>query len=96
MTKSELVKKTKEIMNLRSDKAATEVVDGFTKVLMELISSGEEISLGGLGKFTPTVKAERKCRNPKTGEEVVVPEKKSFKFKPSTTIKRMMNESVNK
>ncbi|MGL5936777.1 MAG: HU family DNA-binding protein, partial [Cetobacterium sp.] len=35
----------------------------------------------GFGKFETKTQSARVCRNPKTGEEVKVPEKKVVKFK---------------
>lgn len=96
MNKGELVKKTKEILNLSSERAAADVIDGFTKVMLEVLSSGEEISLSGFGKFVTSIRDEHKCRNPKTGEEVVVPKKRVLHFKPSISAKQRINENINK
>ena len=51
MLKGDFVKKVKEALNLSSMKAADEVVDKFTALVVDLVSSGEEITLGSLGRF---------------------------------------------
>ena len=83
MNKSEFVKKVKESLQLNSLKVADEMVDKFTDLVFDLATAGEEITLGKLGKFVVVERAERKCRNPQTGEELVVPAKKVVKFKIS-------------
>lgn len=88
MNKSDFVKKVKETLQLNSLKVADEMVDKFTDLVFDLATSGEEVTLGKLGKFMVVERAERKCRNPQTGEELVVPAKKVVKFKESGTLKR--------
>lgn len=92
MLKGDLVKKVKEALSLSSDKAANEALDKFVNVLIEAAKAGEEVTLNGFGKFTQITKPARKCRNPKTGETIDVPEKKVVKFKLANTLKNGMNE----
>ena len=42
----------------------------------------------GFGTFKQVSRAARKCRNPKTGEAVEVPAKKTVKFKVSKSTKK--------
>lgn len=92
MTKQELSKKLKEALNLNSEKAGAEVIDKFTAVLLEAAKAGDEVTLGGFGKFVTVTKPARTCRNPKTGEMMEVPEKKAVKFKPAGNLKKVVNE----
>jgi DNA-binding protein HU-beta len=67
---------------LRSSRApAPAILDSIKQTL----SNGEKVSLFGLGTLTPIVKAARKGRNPRTGEEIDIKEKKTVKFKVSST-----------
>lgn len=88
MNKPDFVRKVKETLQLNSLKVADEMVDKFTDLVFDLATSGEEITLGKLGKFVIVERAERKCRNLQTGEEMVVPAKKVVKFKESGVLKR--------
>lgn len=92
MTKAEFVVKVKEALNLSSNKEAGEVTDKFTETIVNAVKAGEEVTLGGFGKFVITERAAKTCRNPKTGETVEVPAKKAVKFKPSSALKKMINE----
>lgn len=92
MLKSEFTKKVKEALELSSTKAADEVVDRLTAVVIEAVKAGEEVPLGGLGKFVVSERAAHKGRNPQTGEEIEVPAKKVVKFKPASGFKKAANE----
>ena len=47
----------------------------------ETLVSGEELSILGFGKFEVITQSARTCRNPQTGEQMQVPEKKVVKFR---------------
>ena len=92
MLKNDFLKKVKESLDLRSMDAAKEVVDKLSALVVELVKSGEEITLGEIGKFCIVEKAERKGRNPQTGEEITIPAKKAVKFKIASSFKHAVNE----
>lgn len=92
MKKLDFVKKVKEALALSSIKAAEEVVDKLSAVITESVTAGEEIPLGDVGKFAVVERSARKCRNPKTGETVEVPAKKTVKFKPTSALKNKLNK----
>lgn len=92
MLKSEFAKKVKEALNLNSIKAAEETIDKFTALVADIVKSGEELTLGSVGKFVTVERAARKCRNPQTGETMDVPAKKAVKFKVNATLKKVINE----
>lgn len=96
MLKGDFVKKVKEALNLSSMKAADEVVDKFTALVVDLVSSGEEITLGSLGRFMVNERAARQCRNPQTGEAINVPAKKVVKFKTSAAFAKAVNNEAVK
>ena len=66
------------------------VVDTCLDVIKNTVTS-EEVSFVGFGKFISTEKAERVMRNPRTGEQVTVPAKKSVRFKPAKLFKDSIN-----
>ena len=55
------------------------------------LSTGNEVNLPGVGKFSVVDRAARVGRNPATGEELQIPAKKAVKFKSSVTLKRDLN-----
>ena len=60
----------------------------FDTVFSEIVNSITDdcaVAINGFGKFTPVTQAARKCRNPRTGEPIAAPEKRTVKWKPSKT-----------
>lgn len=86
MNKSELVASIAEISKLTkidSEKA----LDAIIKTVEDTLKAGEEIRLVGFGTFSVVKKAATTGRNPRTGEEIKIPERISPKFKPGKQLK---------
>lgn len=92
MTKNELAKNVKAALELHSIDEAIKVLDKVAEVIAAAVKSGEEVTLGNLGKFVVAERAARKGRNPQTGEVIDIPACKAVKFKPSAAAKKMVNE----
>lgn len=92
MNKQDFMKKVKEALELHSIDKADETVTKLSKLVVELVKSGEEVYLGELGKFCVNEVAARKARNPRTGETIDVPAKRVMKFKVSKKAKDAMNQ----
>jgi len=58
-------------------------LDAFISAAGEAIKNGERISLVGFGTVVPTVRPARMGRNPKTGKDIMIGERKVVKYKPS-------------
>lgn len=70
---------------------AVDVVTGLFDVITEEVGKGEKVSIHGFGSFEQVIRGERKGRNPKTGESIVIPAKKSPKFTASKSLKESVN-----
>lgn len=81
MTKQEFIALYQEKMEITTKKEAERLVNGFFSTLEEVLVNGDDLSVLGFGKFETTTQSARTCRNPKTGEEIKVPEKKVVKFR---------------
>ena len=65
-------------------KDAVKAVNLFWETLMDYMSEGETVNFQGLGNFKiKTVKERKGARNPKTGEECIIPEHQRVIFHPS-------------
>ncbi|BBO86790.1 integration host factor subunit alpha (plasmid) [Desulfosarcina ovata subsp. sediminis] len=66
-----------------------------TEILLELIKSsleaGEDVLVSGFGKFCVKEKAERKGRNPATGEDAMLPARRVVTFKCSGKLRERVN-----
>ena len=70
-------------------------VQDFLKVLGEetrraLVQRGS-VPVFGLGKLKVSERAERRGRNPKTGESLVIPAQRLARFSPSSKLKAVLN-----
>ncbi len=81
MTKQEFVALYQENMGIETKKEAEKLINGFFSTLEDVLVKGEDLTVVGFGKFEVKTQAARTCRNPKTGEEIEVAEKKVVKFK---------------
>lgn len=86
MNKSELVKDVAERADL-SRKDATDAVDAVFSAITEALSKDEKVQLVGFGSFEVRSRAERKGRNPQTGEEIKIPATLIPAFRPGKTLK---------
>jgi integration host factor subunit alpha len=66
-----------------------------TESLLELIKSsleaGDDVLVSGFGKFCVKDKAERKGRNPATGEDAILPARRVVTFKCSGKLRGKIN-----
>ena len=94
MTKADMVDIISSSVGLT--KVETEaVVNGFMETVIDAMKRGEHIELRGFGSFKVVNKAQRIARNPKTNEEVSVPEQYAPMLKMSKDFKEAVNESMS-
>jgi len=91
VTKADLVERVTEKTGLtRTDVAV--VVDGLLETIKSAMEEGNNIELRGFGTFKIKTRKARKARNPRTGEEVPVPDRKVPVFKPSNEFKNLITK----
>ena len=86
MNRNELIEQVAMHADLSKAKAAKAVETVFAEITRSL-QKGEDVTLVGFGTFTVTERAERQCRNPRTGEAVTVPAQKHPKFRVGKALK---------
>ena len=71
-------------------------LEKFTNIIFNEIKRtlkrGERIELRGFGVFSTNIQKSRISRNPKTGEKVNTPEKKTIHFKMSKDLFKILND----
>ncbi|MHC1698129.1 MAG: integration host factor subunit alpha [Deltaproteobacteria bacterium] len=90
MTKSDMVEKIYEKIGF-SKKESAELVEMVFDIIKSTLESGEKIKIAGFGNFIVKEKADRRGRNPQTGEEIVISARKILTFKPSQVLKSAIN-----
>ncbi len=76
MTKAELVARMAHDAGL-TKRQAEQVVEAFVASIQTALSRGESLSLVGFGRFSVLARAARKGRKPRTGQEIVIPARKT-------------------
>jgi len=95
MTKADIVEIISSSTGLT--KVETEaVVKGFLDTVIDAMKRGETIESRGFGSFKVVKRAQRVARNPKTNEEVIVPEQFVPTLKVSKEFKKSVNKALNK
>ena len=91
MTKAELVEEVARSTQL-TKKHAELIVNTVFESLVGSLQKGEKVELRGFGSFRIRHRNSRIGRNPKTGVQVHVPEKKIPYFKPGKELRERLNE----
>lgn len=91
MNETETRKQVEE-MKIAPRQDVKRIIDGFLICVRQALKDGETVKIKDLGTFKVVTTKPRKGRNPKTGEPVEIPAKKTLKFKPSPNfIKNILN-----
>ena len=92
ITKSELVKQlSKTYPNLLKKDLET-FFDIFINEIKLALKNDERVELRGWGVFSTKNQKRKTSRNPKTGEKIIVDEKKSIGFKMSKDLFKEIND----
>ena len=81
MTKKDIVRTISDEVGLTQQQTKKIVQRTFDSIIDTLVREGR-IELRNFGVFEVKSRAARRARNPKTGDEVIVPEKHVVTFKP--------------
>jgi len=91
MTKADIVEKIYEKVGF-SKKDSAELVELVFDIIKGTLETGDKIKIAGFGNFVVKDKADRRGRNPQTGEEITITARKILTFKPSQVLKASLNE----
>ncbi len=74
-----------------SKKKSARVVESFLEIVKKTLENGEDVLISGFGKFCVKEKGKRKGRNPWTGIDLTLGERKVVRFKCSVVLRRKIN-----
>ena len=92
ITKSELVKQLSKTYPNLLKKDLEKFFDIFINEVKLALKNDERVELRGWGIFSTKNQKRKTSRNPKTGEKVIVDEKKSISFKMSKDLFNEIND----
>ena len=91
MTKAEIVKEVSR--RTRRNRAETsKVVEEILSSISRALSEGGEVRLRGFGTFSVVERGLSMGKNPRTGEDIVVPARLLPVFKPAAAFKSIVSE----
>ena len=91
IVKSELIKELKKSYPNFLTRDLDKVVEIIQKEIKEALKRGEGVELRNFGTFRVNIQKASIRRNPKTGEKVSVPKKRTIKWKMSKDLFKKLN-----
>ena len=94
IVKSKLLDKlSKNFPNFHKKKDLEKVINIVLTEIKQTLKRGERVELRGFGVFSSNKQKARISRNPKTGEKINTPEKKTIHFKMSKDLFKKLNDA---
>ena len=90
LTKIQIIEKVMK-RNGFTKKKSIETVETLLEIMKRTLESGEDVLISGFGKFKVRQKAERKGRNPATGEDMMLEPRKVVTFQCSGKLRDRVN-----
>ncbi len=99
MTKKDIANSVYERCNSElkiTKKEIYEIVSEIFRIMEETLRRGEKVQISGFGTFIVKMRRGKVGRNPRTGEEVPVPDRKVIVFKPSKKLLELVELKLKK
>ncbi len=90
LTKEELKNSIHKHLNIQKTDSSA-LIESLLETIKEALESGEDVMITGFGKFSVKNKGERRGRNPKTGEDILIEPRKVVTFSCSGKLKDRVN-----
>jgi len=86
VTKAQIINSVSNHLGLPRTKSA-QVIESLLDIIKETLENGEDVLISGFGKFCVKEKGKRRGRNPHTGEDLMLAERRVVKFMCSPVLK---------
>ena len=96
MTRSDLVEALAERFGQLTHRDAEFAVKALLEAMSDALARGHRIELRGFGSFTISHRPPRMGRNPRSGEQVAIPEKRVPHFKPGKALREEVDRGTPK
>lgn len=90
MTKADIVEIVFEKVGF-SKKDVSSVIEEIFESIKRTLEKGEKVKISGFGNFTIRQKRARRGRNPQTGTEITIDQRRVMTFKASQLLKKAIN-----
>ena len=92
MNKDDLINKIASNLDMKKTEARA-AVDSVITNIVDSLKSGKEVRLVGFGTFLVSKREARTGRNPRTGETIQIPAKKTIRWKMSKILYKRLNNN---
>ncbi|BBO67723.1 integration host factor subunit alpha [Desulfosarcina alkanivorans] len=89
LTKNDIVAKVNDLGFTK--KKSIETVESLLEIIKGNLQGGDDVLVSGFGKFCVKQKKERRGRNPATGSDLILRERKVVTFKCSGKLRNKIN-----
>jgi integration host factor subunit alpha len=89
VTKDDIVARIHEVGFTK--KQAVDLVEALIEIIKASLEKGEDVLISGFGKFCIKRKHQRRGRNPATGEDLMLRERRVITFKCSGKLRNKIN-----
>jgi integration host factor subunit alpha len=91
LTKADLIDSVYNQVGFSRTKS-TQVVESLLENIKATLERGEDVLISGFGKFSTRDKMKRRGRNPATGEDLLLKERRIIMFRCSSVLRDKINE----
>lgn len=89
LTKNDLVAAVNDLGFTK--KKSVDIIEGLIEIIKSTLAGGEDVLVSGFGKFSVKGKRSRRGRNPATGDDLILRERKVVTFKCSGKLREKIN-----
>ena len=89
LTKSDIVTAVHELGFTK--KKSVDIIESLLEIIKSTLGKSEDVLISGFGKFCIKSKSQRRGRNPATGEDLILRERKVITFKCSGKLRHRIN-----
>lgn len=89
LTKNDIVTNVHELGFTK--KKSVEIIETLLEIMKGTLEKGEDVLISGFGKFCVKQKKQRRGRNPATGSDLILKERKVVTFKCSGKLRDKIN-----
>ena len=90
LTKNDIVAKVNDLGFTK--KKSIETVESLLEIIKETLENGDDVLVSGFGKFCVKHKKKRRGRNPATGSDLILRERRVVTFKCSGKLRNKIND----
>ena len=89
LTKNDIVTSIHELGFTK--KKSVEIIESLLEIIKSTLEKNEDVLISGFGKFCVKEKKQRRGRNPATGDDLILKERKVVTFKCSGKLRDKIN-----